>query len=197
MREAPVYSLGTQETNMKISPVSPTPTNAEGGVARVAISSVQISDDCPDPVAAAPAMSPSQAPASRPPPSDSSALYDAGCLQSTIQIAFAAQGESQIALREVRLMTPEGKTLGTIAHRLPTMWQDNSYVTWDEVLPENSDLKAAYKITPPNWQEVEKVLGSSSYGAMFVIEADFEIGGVTTTLRSNQIAREDPSIMPT
>lgn len=178
------------KSTVPTTPVSPVPTTGEAGDANVAFSSVQMLEDCPDPAPATPASGMS--------PDDSSAVYQ-DCMQSTIQIAFAAQGEgsSQIALREVRLATPEGKVLGTIAHRLPTVWQDNGYVTWDQVLPGDTELKAAYKITPPNWQEVEKMLGTGSYGEMFVLEMDVEIGGVMKTLRSSQFTRQQPMAVPT
>lgn len=87
--------------------------------------------------------------------------------------------------------------LGKIPSRLATKWQDNRYVSWDQILPSEGKLRAAYKITPPNWGVVEKRLGRGSYQEMFTLEVDILIDGATTTIRSRPIPRQQPMAIPT
>lgn len=132
-------------------------------------------------------------------PADSAPGFAPHCLQSTIQLSFegTAEGPSQVVLKGIRLVTLEGGTLGGVQARLPTQWQDNQYQAWDEIVPAEMHLKTSYKITPPNWGEVERKLGKSSYNVMFVLEVDAEIGGAIVTLRSSSFARQQPVAIPT
>ncbi len=221
-----VVMLAACQKEKKTEPV-PEPTPPEVPklvVASASIASVQMLEDCPDPKAAAgapaspKAQEAEQAPAKRRAPAESmpasiapssdslgpgavgnKARYAPPCQQSTMQVSFAGQGpsSSKVVLKELRLLTPDGKSLGILKARLPTVWDESVYAPWDEVVQAGKDINVSYKITPPNWGEVEGVLGSPSHGKMFVLEADVEVGGETQTVRSIQFTRIQPQMMPT
>lgn len=125
--------------------------------------------------------------------------YVQPCVQSTLQLSFIGQGDfaSKVAIKELRLLAASGQDLGTVKTRLATQWQNNGYLPWDQQLQPNTDLKAGYKITPPDWTAVGAKLGGSSYGVMFVLEVEVEIDGVKQTVRSAQFVRQQPVAIPT
>lgn len=157
-------------------------------VAEVAIASVTLLEDCPD---AAKVTSDSDM--------DSEEGYIEPCGQSTMQIAVTGQGEASATLEivEVRLLDPKGSPLEIIKSREPTIWKDNGYTPWDQVVLPKTNVKVSYKLSLGDWSKVEKTLGGSSYGPKFFIEADVEIGGVRKTIRSNKVARVSPEIVDT
>ncbi len=195
-----------------VDPVPPDPV-PPAKLATVSIASVQMLEDCPDPKPASPAAAPakrrapaesrpaSMAPPEKSMPRDSTArvAYTPPCQQSTVQFAFAGQGaeSSKVVLKELRLLAPDGKDLATLKARLPSQWKASVYTPWNEVLQPESDLKASYKITPPEWSEVEAKLGGRSHGSIFVLEAVIEIDGEAQTARSSQFTRIQPQMMPT
>ena len=200
-------------------PIPPEPPKVV--VATATIASVQILQDCPDPkpatgtpaspkveqIPAKPAAPAKTAPAESMPasmaPADSagrhSGAYQPPCQQSTIQFSFAGQGaqSSKVTLKELRLLTPEGKPLATLNTRLPSVWGESVYTAWDEVLQAGKDINVSYKVAPPSWSEVEKELGGRSFGKMFLLEAVVEVGGETQTVRSSEFARFQPHAIPT
>lgn len=114
------------------------------------------------------------------------------CTQSTLQLAFTGQqGESSVAtVKAVRLKSADGKDLGALATRMPTVWKDAGYEPWDGTIEPGTDLKTSYKISVPDWSAVEKTLGGRSYGKMYTVEVDVEIRGEVTTVTSAEFKRE-------
>jgi hypothetical protein len=181
-------------------------------VAEVAIASVTMLEDCPEPakVEAATVEAATEG-ERRPEPKraegatadvaegDSAYGYVEPCGQSTMQIAVTGQGDVSSTLKvvEVRLLGPDEAILGIIAARSPTIWKNNGYGPWDQVVQPKTDVKASYKLSLDNWGKIEKTLGQSSYGPMFLIEADIDIGGVRKTIRSSQAAREPMEMIET
>lgn len=188
----------------------------------ISFASVQMLDDCPDPPEEAPAavtvpaslkpvpavstVAPParRAPASSPPsspamPGAAASHYTRPCMQSTVQLSFENKGsiEVRVSLSEVRFLSASGKSFGMIVTRSPMRWQDNGYHRWNERLTTSAELKASYKLSVPNWGEVEKALGSSSYGPMYVLEADIAVGNTVTTVRSAPFSRQRPMVPPT
>jgi hypothetical protein len=195
----------TEEAEPKPEPTQPDLTTK---VATASIASVQILENCPD--AEAPASKAARGPAKRRAPAESAPAsmtaiengeggYQAPCRQSTVQVSFEGQGAqpSKVVLKELRLLTADGKELGSLSTRLPSKWGESVYTPWNEVLEPDSDLKASYKITPPNWSEVEGKLGGSSHGVMFILEAIIDVGGKDQTVRSSEFARYRPTAVPT
>ncbi len=123
------------------------------------------------------------------------------CTQSTMQVSITetAGTEGSVAIKQVRLIRPDtGAVLATIEAREPTAWTDDGqYTPWDEALRAGAEVKASYKISVPDWIEVDEVLGQSSMGHMFALDVDFETGGVTQTVRSPEFTRERPHVIVT
>lgn len=179
-------------------------------IATPSIASVQIKQDCPDPKVQPMGGSPKPAAsmgfaASEPAPGASrkraksrspgnGSGFRAFCSQSTLQLSFTGQEgkSSSVALKQVRLQSADGKALGSLASRLPTIWKESGYEVWDGTLEPGADHKTSYKLSVPNWSDVEATLGGSSYGKMFTVEVDVEIDGQLTTLTSPQFERGRP-----
>jgi len=217
-----VASVACQKEKDTETVPEPAPKVLPAKVAIASIASVQILEDCPDAKAAdakaAPAdseVAPKQAPAKSPParrapaesmpasmaPSDApmNGAEQPPCQQSTIQITFAGQGDtsSKVVLKELRLLTPDGKALGTVNTRVPSIWSKDVYTPWDAVLQPSQDAKVSYKITPPDWNAAGTILGGPTHGKMFVLEAVIEIDGQAQTVRSQEFARFEPHMVPT
>lgn len=175
---------------------------ATGSNATPSIASVQLIQDCPDPkkelaksdmaldeptskrkAKRAPGAGPLRQP----------------CTQSTLQMAFVGQGSTsaRVKLGEIRLLTKGGQSLGTLAHRAPSLWKSSGYEAWDELLAANADSQASYKLSLPDWAAVEAAIGSSSYGQMYVVEVDVDIDGTITTVTSPEFERGRPQIIKT
>lgn len=170
------------------------PTKAAEGAAVASIASVQLVEDCPD---AKSKSAPTSAKRER---RDS---FAAGlvqpCSQSSLQLAFVGQGTqtAKVEIREVRLLTAEGVKQAVLSAREPNLWRDSGYVAWDGVLPAQADTKVSYKLSVPDFAELEAKLGGSSFGRMFVLELDLAIGGKETTLRSPEFERGRKEIIRT
>lgn len=121
------------------------------------------------------------------------------CTQSSVQLAFTGTSSNAdaVALTEIRLLTVDGKALGTLSARSPSHWDGNVYVPWDGKLTPNSENKASYKLSIPDWSAVEAATGKGSYETMYVLEADVDIAGTVTTVRSPQFERGRPQIIRT
>jgi hypothetical protein len=187
------YELQPDETP------DPDPEPDPPKVAKMSISSVQLLADCPDPVSTAPAgasrsePAPSAvAPGATANPSMRGRGIRQPCAQSMMQVAFTDHGpqEARVSIKEVRILSADGKLLDELMFRDPMAWLDETYKTWDETLAPNADLKGSYKLTPPDWSQVEQKLGSPSFGPNFVLEVDVEIAGVRQIVRSPEFVRE-------
>jgi hypothetical protein len=133
-----------------------------------------------------------QAPADR-------AAGPAPCTQSWLQISFEANAvsQAQVSLAAVRLLTADGKLLSSIPSRAPSLWSDNGYIPWDQVVPQGTAIQASYKIAPPDRSVDEAALGTSSFGTSFIVEAEISVAGKTLTVRSNPFSRQRPEAIPT
>lgn len=181
------------------------PTPAPVKVAEVTIASVTMLEDCKDEPAAEEEQESQEAKRA---PAEGSSLamemdeakgYVEPCRQSTMQLAVTGQGDASAPLKivQVRLLGPKGATLDVIETRGPTIWKDNGYSSWDQVVLPKTDVKAAYKLTLDDWATIEKNLGGNSYGPMLSVEADIEIGGVKKTIKSSQVTREPVEMIET
>lgn len=194
----------------------PPPEEPAEPAVRVALSSVQLHQDCPDPEPEAGAAKPA-APASvrpepqgdmpKPSPAKSRAKRAKptspgfapsarrSCTQSTMQLSFTSETEGvvTVAVKEARLVLVDDKSvLGTLKTRMPTAWDDtDGYKAWDEALPRGA-LKASYKLGGPDWIGVESKLGGTSFGRMYMLEVDVDLGGTVQTVRSTEFTRERP-----
>lgn len=181
----------------------------------VAIASVQMIQDCPDPPEPSPAAgAPASQPEPMPPAADQErapaqgAARKAGpgggsfaqpCDQSTVQLTIKVEGETPQTMRiaAIRLLDSNGKSVGELSSRKPTAWVDQGYAPWDQTLTPGAELKASYKLGLPDWSAVETAIGGTSFGPMFKLEVDVEIGGELTTVQSPEFPREQPHVIVT
>lgn len=121
------------------------------------------------------------------------------CSQSSMQITITGQGDkySRFSLYTIRLVGPKGEALGTLEARAATIWKSGGYTAWDQVIPPKTDVKASYKLSAPDWTLVEKVLGGSSFGPLYRLEADMSIDGFANIVRSAEIVREQSEMIDT
>ena len=203
-------------------------------IARAAIASVQMIEDCPSqndgwrppPVASGPAQAPAATaipapaadesaptPGAPMPPAKEAASAARGaaiaggggpwvqpCTQSTMQVVFSGQGDrtAKVEIEKVRLLDPKsGKSVATIDAREPAAWTDGAYQSWNETIAPRQEVKASYELSVPDWTEVEKQIGTSSSGFMFVLELDVNVDGELQTVRSSQFPREMPHVIVT
>lgn len=192
--------------------------NADAVAAKVSVSSVQMIQDCPaqdDPMPgdSGKSASATAAPAAMKPPAldqeraapgeamvgDSMEPFHQPCTQSTMQLAIKSEGatSASFAIAAVRIFADD-KQVATIDARAPSAWVDSGYRPWDERLDAHAEIKASYKLSVPDWYEVEKKLGgNSSIGKMFVLEVDVMVDGRRQTIRSSAFPREEPHVVVT
>jgi hypothetical protein len=199
--------------------VAPPATNA-----KVAIASVQLLEDCPDPVPAAAAPSPSMPAAagvtapsvrqqSEQKPQSSMQKRSAGdtadgapfrrmCSQSTVQLSVSCDVAGQFRIEAVRVLAARsGKVAGPAKLRLPTTWSDanGTYAPWDERTVAGSELKISYKLGDPDFSQASALVGDdfNTFGGPFILELDVSVDGKRQTIRSAEFTREPPHVMVT
>ncbi len=104
---------------------------------------------------------------------------------------------STVTIKELRVLTTDGKQVGTVTAREPTLWKADGYAPWDGKLTSEPAHKASYYISVPDWGALEKAIGKSSYNVMFTLEADIDVGGTVTTVKSPQFERTQPMMIRT
>ena len=193
------------------SPQSAPPPPVEPGVPppaehpaqiRVAIASVQLLDDCPDPPAAQVAA---PAAASRAAAGESmqkrSSDYVEQCAQSTVQLAVHSDRPGMLRIEALRVLDPRTqKRVGTTTLRQPTQWSTGgSYVPWNERVTADRDLQISYKLGALDLAQASELAGPTfnPYMGPFVLELDVSIDGVRQTIRSPEFGRQPPEIMVT
>jgi len=185
-------------------PEDPKPESAAASV-QVAVASVQLQDDCPSPKKAQAEDEPMQPKSEKPSMAmpdepmgdvaDSERGFAPMCVQSRVQLSIESEVDAAVgfAIREVRLKQADGgKVVGTMGAREPKIWDESKYSTWDESIPANVSVKVGYALGDPGWSRVEKALGSSSWGPLFVVEIDVEIDGEVRTIVSPKVPRDEP-----
>lgn len=174
---------------------SPKELPEKAAVAEVSIASVSILEDCPD----AEADSLTEGDMADQDREADGYGGDMPCSQSSMQIAITGQGaaSSKLAIKTIRFIGPKGQALGTLAPRAPTIWKAAGYAAWDEMILPKTDVKASYKLSVPNWNEVQQKLGGSTYGPLYRLEADIMIGETTRTVRSAEVVREQTEMIDT
>ncbi len=182
----------------------------------VAVGSVLLESDCPDPPAPGSSIPASTAPPAAPAkrakpqspsvvapseaPSDSPAPRRHRCQQSTLQLTFDNAGEApaKVSVVEIKLRDVQtDQVVATLPSRMPSKWSeaDNAYAKWDERVAATSSARTSYRIKPPSWSAVEaKLEGKASRGRTYDVEVSLEIDGVATTARSAEFTR--PPVMP-
>ena len=177
---------------------------------QIAVTSVQLQDDCPSPKAAPAAGAPAEpmhmekaemqqedAPGDVADEDIGSAArgFAPSCIQSRVQFSIESESDEALgfSVKAIRLKQAEGGALlGTMTAREPTVWEDSKYTPWDQSVAAGASLKVGYALGEPDWAKVGKTLGQSTWGPMYVIEFDVEIDGDIRTIVSPQVPRDEP-----
>ena len=157
----------------------------------IAIASVTLQQDCPDPpepppptpAALAPAAPAEPGPAARALPMKNESMaqphpgasvdgrggWQQPCTQSSMQLALTNTGDAPgvVFIKSVRLLDAASKQpLGSLNARRPTLWDANSlagsYQKWDQRILPGATLKTSYSLGDPSWTEVTQKLGGSA-----------------------------------
>jgi hypothetical protein len=181
-------------------PVGPSEPGTPDGAAndRVAIASVQLLGDCPDPVEAEIAVG-----AARESQSQSrSPGYRAQCEQSTVQLAVRSDRAGSFRIDAIRVLDGDRPRLaGTSTLRQPTYWKIDSgvYQAWDGRVAAETDLKISYKLGELDLAQASKLVDPefNAYLGPFVLELDVSIDGRRQTIRSMPFSREPIAVIQT
>lgn len=200
-------------------PANPDPTpalpDAQHVEMKVAIASVQLLEDCPDPEPAAAAAAGSAAPAremavgterssqrgKRAPGSEGDS-FRRSCAQSMVQLSLRSDVPGGFRIEAARVIDPKTqKSAGTAKLRAPTRWDEagGTYAAWNERVDSKAELKISYKLGELDLARAVELVGPefNTYGGPFVLELDVSIDGHRQTIRSPEFTREPPHIMVT
>jgi hypothetical protein len=176
---------------------------------QVAIASVQLLENCPDPAPEkeAPGAAITAEPAMQEPAARSSMKRPGGfrrmCSQSTVQLSVQADGVQPFKIEAVRVLAANGKkAIGSTQLRMPTTWDDASgtYGAWQEYTATGKDLKVSYKMGDLEFTPAaDKLSGDkfNTFSGPFLLEIVVSAGGKRRTVRSPEFTREPPHVMVT
>lgn len=189
------------------TPADPTPATT---TITIAVASVQLEQDCPDPPtpAAAPEVEGSiteeqQRRNLAGEEAKRSADSRMACAQSTVQLALANTGARPGTLRilRVRLLDAAHKReLSPLRARTPTRWSErDGYLPWDEQVPANTSLQVSYKLGDPDWAQVQRILGASARvdTQAYIVELDVAVDEREQTVRSPEFVRRQLDMVET
>ncbi|MEM9195040.1 MAG: hypothetical protein AAGF12_38055 [Myxococcota bacterium] len=114
------------------------------------------------------------------------------CQESSMALAIDADGDIPLAFQVRRVTVIDSDTREALFNLTPTrpqVFQNDSYVEWDETIPTPSELRTLYRLDGIDWSSVER-----SYQRMYRLEVEVEIQGETRTLTSEETAREAPIV---
>lgn len=180
-----------------LRPTDPPPDAAPAD--RVAIASVQLLADCPDPAEEdlpAGMARESMSQQSRSP------NWRAQCEQSTVQLAVRSDRAGTFKIDAIRVLDGDRPRLaGTSTLRQPTSWQEAAgvYQAWDGRVAAETDMKISYKLGELDLTEASKLVDPAfnTYLGPFVLELDVSIDGRRQTIRSMPFAREPIAVIQT
>lgn len=183
-----------------VRPGDPAPPDEAPSAIRVAIASVQLFDNCPDPPEAERAAMVDEGRAAE--EAKRAPGYRAQCSQSTVQLAMSSDRDAPFRVEAVRVL--DGATqrvVGTSTLRGPTRWNQGTgtYLKWDELIPALGDLKVSYKLGDLDLSRAAELAGPGfdTYSSPFMLELDISIGATRMTLRSPQFRRQNDDMVET
>ena len=198
-------------------PVNPNPDppplpEAQHVEIKAAIASVQLIEDCPEPVPAAESSGgvskPAAQAASEPPrasqarrgPSGDGSSFRQPCSQSMVQLSLQSDVPGNFRIDAVRVIDPKTqKVAGTSKLRAPTRWDDGTYAPWDGRVAVKTELKISYKLGELDLARAAEQVGPefNTFGGPFILELDVAVDGHRQTIRSSEFFREPPHMVVT
>jgi hypothetical protein len=124
------------------------------------------------------------------PPDGGSCRGTSTCQQSNMQISFKSAGtaSAKIEIVSVSLRDAAGTEVAKLTSREPRLWKDSSYVTWDEILPAASEVKASYNLSAPPWSTLG--LSTTRTQQTYRLRVEIKINGSPVTIESTDLTRE-------
>ena len=201
--------VAPEANDVPLPPLPPLPEPPSVEI-KVAIASVQLLEDCPEPAPAATATArqspgaaslpgPSAGPAERSQQEGDSA-FAGDCIPSTVQLSIRSDVLGPFRVEAVRVLDPKSqRAAGTATLRGPTRWSDSMYSPWDGRVDVKTELKISYKLGALDLARAAELVGPdfSTYMGPFVLELDVSVDGHRQTIRSAEVAREPPHLMVT
>jgi hypothetical protein len=170
-------------------PAAPDPALAD---ITVAISSVVLEQDCPDPPEAEADI---DVDAER-----EQKARRAGCTQSTMQLALTNPGKAPVTLQidAVRLLdSSDQQPVASITGRKPSLWDPSGrYTPWDQHLAPGASLQVAYRLSEPTWSKGQADANRLAYSGL-LLEVDVRIAGQLRTVRSQEFRRRQDDMVET
>jgi len=185
---------------------TPDPTPASPATITVAVASVTLEQDCPDPAPereAERSITEEQQRRNLAEEAKRSADSRMACVQSAVQLALANTSARPGTLRilRVRLLdAAQQRELSPLRSRAPTRWAERAgYLPWDEQVPANTSLQVAYKLGDPDWAQVQRVLGASASidNQPYIVELDISVDEREQTVRSPEFVRRQLDMVET
>lgn len=182
----------------------PAPDDSPGAPAsiRVAIASVQLLDNCPDPAEQKPRPEGAEEERAARPDGDSAQMAKRACAQSTVQLALRSDRAGPFRIEAVRVLEAAGKRVaGSSTLRGPTQWgaQTSTYQRWDERVAAGEDLQISYKLGELDLSAAGELVGDrfDTYAGPFMLELDVSVGGERRTIRSPEFGRQRDDLVET
>lgn len=190
-------------------PVDPTgsvtpPPEAHGDF-RVAVASVQLHSDCPEPAPVAadePPRSSEVAAGAMARSAQQGDSFRQPCTQSTVQLAVNSEFAGQFRVEAVRVLDPTSKRVaGTTTLRKPTQWKasEGTYTPWDARVSAGTELNISYKLGELDFSRAGEQAGPTfnTFIGPFILELDVSIDGTRKTIRSAEFSREPEHMIVT
>jgi hypothetical protein len=170
-------------------PVDPS-APASGAEDRVAISSVQLLENCPDaPAVAAEAQAKRNMAEQEMAEQSRQPGHVPRCEQSTVQLAVRSTRAGRFKIEAVRVLDGARQRLaGSTTLRQPTHWNaaDSSYRRWDERVVAGPELQISYKLGDLDLSRAEPLVGAdfNTFSGPFMLELEVSIDDRRQTIRS-------------
>jgi len=88
------------------------------------------------------------------PPGKQCRSFSGGCAQTSMQLAFRANSTATVTVKKVELLDGMGKYVQDLAPRLPSRWDADRYVVWNEQLEPGKPIAASYALAAPDWRKL-------------------------------------------
>ncbi len=105
---------------------------------------------------------------------------DMACEQTSMQLSVtspAGAAPVQLTVKKVELYDENGKLLGELASRSPTVWDASAYKPWDQKVATGAQLSVSYLLAPPDWGAI-----GGRHSKMYTLKAIVAVGGADQTL---------------
>lgn len=116
-----------------------------------------------------------------------------GCRATSIQLALeAGLGDMEVPFEvlSIQLLDMDRRVLDTLDPTEVTLYTDEGYVSWDEVIAPEESLSIRYETTSPDWTSIGDGNAWSTYGVPFRIRMRVLVDGEERTLDFSPAMRE-------